>query len=507
MDKNKKCPYCGEEILAKAKKCKYCGEWLTEQTEAKETEQQEKKMTICPICAEQIEIGTKACPYCHEVLTKEESRVKEETEKEEMPKPTLSSTNPRIEKPSTDALSEDEKTTEQACGFFSYYFIDVFFRHYTDFKGKISRKQFWMGYLCYALFICVLSCLDLLIGSPFIITIIASFALIVPGIAFIVRRLHDIGKSGWWILIYLIPLIGPIWWLVLLCKKGETKPLHVKYRTKDFIVWAAGILIVIGLSIKLITMDASSYSDRQPLYPDGTTVSFYNDEYLTYLIDYKEIDKKTTPDGKNIVIREDVFGSDWDYMSYTWLCIEDESIYRPLVLVSDWKGLHYIDFAILDDETIRIELAQGQNTPYTLETIVYDLANHKIVDRKEEAYKEEEAVSSDSSMESEEIMESGEFCGYINGEYAVTLNLIFDDHYKGTQEVNGYYYYNKNGSENTIILKGDYNIWSGELNLTEYTADGTPNGTFSAVKVPQGFRGIFTDMKGKEMSFFVSPLY
>ncbi len=59
----KKCPYCGEEILAVAKKCKYCGEWLEEKQTVT------KKMVACPVCAEQIEEDSVSCPYCHESLT------------------------------------------------------------------------------------------------------------------------------------------------------------------------------------------------------------------------------------------------------------------------------------------------------------------------------------------------------------------------------------------------------------------------------------------------------
>ena len=61
MEETKRCPYCGEVILAVAKKCKHCGEWLEPKESVKE-----KKMIECPICGEDVEEGTYVCPYCHE---------------------------------------------------------------------------------------------------------------------------------------------------------------------------------------------------------------------------------------------------------------------------------------------------------------------------------------------------------------------------------------------------------------------------------------------------------
>lgn len=54
MEETKKCPFCGEEILATAKKCKHCGEWV------------EKRKIHCPICQEEIDEDIEICPYCHE---------------------------------------------------------------------------------------------------------------------------------------------------------------------------------------------------------------------------------------------------------------------------------------------------------------------------------------------------------------------------------------------------------------------------------------------------------
>jgi len=69
--------------------------------------------------------------------------------------------------------------------------------------------------------------LDYLLGTTFgdfgfgVIYLLYALAVIIPGLAVTVRRLHDIGKSGWMILISLIPIIGGIWLLILTVTDGE----------------------------------------------------------------------------------------------------------------------------------------------------------------------------------------------------------------------------------------------------------------------------------------------
>ena len=59
MEETKRCPYCGEEILAVAKKCKHCGEWL-------EPQKPEREKRPCPICGEMVDENLAVCPYCNE---------------------------------------------------------------------------------------------------------------------------------------------------------------------------------------------------------------------------------------------------------------------------------------------------------------------------------------------------------------------------------------------------------------------------------------------------------
>jgi uncharacterized membrane protein YhaH (DUF805 family) len=89
-------------------------------------------------------------------------------------------------------------------------------KQYADFGGRARRKEYWMFVLFNVIIIVLLAAIDAALGTDGILMILYSLAVLIPSIAVAVRRLHDTGRSGWWVLIDFVPLIGPIWLLVLM---------------------------------------------------------------------------------------------------------------------------------------------------------------------------------------------------------------------------------------------------------------------------------------------------
>ncbi|MBL4747042.1 MAG: DUF805 domain-containing protein [Flavobacteriaceae bacterium] len=100
---------------------------------------------------------------------------------------------------------------------------------YVDFNGRARRKEYWMFNLFNMLFTLLAIILDNVIGTASpqlgygILYGIYALALFIPGLAVTVRRLHDLGKSGWMLLIVLIPIIGGIWLFVLLVTDSDPR--------------------------------------------------------------------------------------------------------------------------------------------------------------------------------------------------------------------------------------------------------------------------------------------
>lgn len=94
-------------------------------------------------------------------------------------------------------------------------------KQYADFSGRARRQEYWMFYLFYIIFAIVIGVVEGIIGSPGIVGIIYTLALLIPSIAVGVRRLHDTGRSGWWMLLLFIPLVGALILLIFFVQEGE----------------------------------------------------------------------------------------------------------------------------------------------------------------------------------------------------------------------------------------------------------------------------------------------
>ncbi len=113
----------------------------------------------------------------------------------------------------------------------NWYLIAL--KKYAVFSGRSRRKEYWYFYLFYILFIFVLTFIDVMIGTYDEVAEIGLFAgifilfMLIPLLAASVRRLHDTDRSGWWLLINLIPLIGVIVFTVFTLQ--DSKPGENQY--------------------------------------------------------------------------------------------------------------------------------------------------------------------------------------------------------------------------------------------------------------------------------------
>ncbi len=94
-------------------------------------------------------------------------------------------------------------------------------RKYAVFSGRACREEYWMFVLFNVIITFVLCGIELLVGGPGVVGALYSLAVLIPSIAVTVRRLHDTNRSGWWLLIGLIPLIGSIVLLVFMVQGSQ----------------------------------------------------------------------------------------------------------------------------------------------------------------------------------------------------------------------------------------------------------------------------------------------
>lgn len=100
-------------------------------------------------------------------------------------------------------------------------------KNYATFSGRARRKEYWFFILINALVYLTLYLFDYLLGTLSdgvgLFSMLYNVGVIIPTFAVTVRRLHDTSRSAWWMLLYLVPIVGPVVILYFTAQNGDTE--------------------------------------------------------------------------------------------------------------------------------------------------------------------------------------------------------------------------------------------------------------------------------------------
>jgi uncharacterized membrane protein YhaH (DUF805 family) len=122
-----------------------------------------------------------------------------------------------------EELSDLPENTPSNRGGEMRWYLDVL-RKYAVFSGRARRMEYWMFVLFNLIIALVLGAIDGLLGIQGVLGGLYSLAVLIPSLAVAVRRLHDTNRSGWWILINLIPVIGWIIFIIFAVQDSQPGP-------------------------------------------------------------------------------------------------------------------------------------------------------------------------------------------------------------------------------------------------------------------------------------------
>ncbi len=194
------CPECGATIIIQKAEAKHV-------LSIRKTPQNEAENVELPAAISTAE-GQMTCPSCHHPISNPDAVI---------------CIGCGINLKTGKNMSSGSSASK---GKFKIWYIEVL-KKYAVFKGRARRKEYWYFTLCNIIVGMLLGYIDGRIGtiganaSIGLLGGLYSLAVLIPGLAVFVRRLHDIGKSGWWFFLGLVPCVGPIVLLYFMIKDSE----------------------------------------------------------------------------------------------------------------------------------------------------------------------------------------------------------------------------------------------------------------------------------------------